>query len=57
MNTSTNKKMPVEKYDRVCGYFSSTVNMNKGKKDEQANRKRFDANAYCKKEFSEENFK
>ena len=48
------KKMPCEKYDRTVGYFSSTANMNKGKRAEQADRKRFDANAYCKKEFSED---
>ena len=50
MNTSE-RKIPVEVYDRTVGYFSSTMMMNKGKKEEQKNRKRFDANKYCQENF------
>jgi len=53
LNTSTSKKMPVECYSRVVGYFRPKADTNPGKRAEIDDRKLFDANAYCKKEFSE----
>ena len=35
-------KVPVEQFDRVSGYFRPTFAMNKGKREEQRERKRFD---------------
>jgi len=43
-----NKKIPVDCYDRVCGYFSSSANWNKGKAEERRILKRFDANKFLK---------
>jgi len=48
-----NKKMPVECYTRVVGYFRPKNDTNPGKRAEIEDRRLFDANAYCKKEFSE----
>jgi len=45
------KKIQCEIYDRTVGYFSSTSQMNKGKKEEQSMRRRFNANKYCSEEF------
>lgn len=47
------RKIPVLSYTRVVGYFSPSANWNKGKAEEIRQRRLFDANAYCKKEFSE----
>ena len=47
------RKVPVLSYTRVVGYFSPSANWNKGKAEEIRQRKLFDANAYCKKEFQE----
>lgn len=35
-------KVPVEQFDRVSGYFRPTFAMNRGKQEEQKERKRFD---------------
>lgn len=37
-----NRVVPTEIYDRCVGYFRPTFTMNKGKQDEQKERKRFD---------------
>lgn len=49
----TERKMPVECYSRVVGYFRPISQANPGKRAEMEDRLPFDANAYCKKEFSE----
>lgn len=38
------KKIPCEIYDRVVGYYRPTNQFNKGKQEEQKERKRYDAN-------------
>lgn len=47
----TERKMKCMVYDRTVGYFAPTDTMHKGKQEEQSQRKRFDANAYCRREF------
>lgn len=47
------KKVPVECYTRIVGYFRPSAESNRGKQAEIADRRPFDANAYCKKEFQE----
>lgn len=42
------KKIPCTVYDRVCGYYSSSDNWNKGKKEEKRLLKRFDANKFLR---------
>ena len=48
------RKIPVECYSRVVGYFRPEDQCNAGKREEMNMRKPFDANAYCEKEFKEE---
>ena len=47
------RRVPVECYTRIVGYFRPKSESNKGKLAEINDRRLFDANAYCKKEFSE----
>ena len=47
-------KVPVEQYDRVSGYFRPTFAMNKGKQEEQKERKRFDVKKLIPLEVNEE---
>lgn len=47
------KKIPVECYSRVVGYFRPTQQWNKGKQEEFAQRKEYDVKSErFKKEFS-----
>ena len=47
------RRVQVLSYTRVVGYFSPSANWNKGKAEEIRQRRLFDANAYCKREFKE----
>lgn len=47
------RRVPVLSYTRVVGYFSPSANWNKGKAEEISQRRLFDANKYCAKEFTE----
>ena len=51
--SSTVRRVPVLSYTRVVGYFSPSANWNKGKAEEIRQRRLFDANEYCKREFKE----
>ena len=42
----SSKKIPVECYTRIVGYFRPTSEVNKGKAEEIAMRRPFDANKY-----------
>lgn len=48
------KKIPVEVYSRVVGYFRPVNQWNKGKQEEFSQRKEFDAKAYLEKELKKE---
>lgn len=48
------KKVPVEVYSRVVGYFRPVNHWNKGKQEEFNHRKEFDANNYFSKELQKE---
>ena len=48
----TERKIPVECWSRVVGYFRPRSEANPGKREEMNDRKTFDANAYCRREFS-----
>ena len=45
------RKIPVECWTRVVGYFRPVKDCNHGKKAEINDRATFDANAYCNREF------
>ena len=51
--SSTVRRVPVLSYTRVVGYFSPSANWNKGKAEEIRQRRLFDANKYCAREFKE----
>ena len=51
--SSTVRRVPVLSYTRVVGYFSPSSNWNKGKAEEIRQRRLFDANKYCEREFKE----
>ena len=47
-------KVPVEQFDRVSGYFRPTFAMNRGKQEEQRERKRFDVKRLITNEAQED---
>ena len=47
-------KVPVEQFDRVSGYFRPTFAFNKGKREEQRERKRFDVKKLIPNEVNSE---
>ena len=47
------RRVQVLSYTRVVGYFSPSANWNKGKAEEIRQRRLFDANKYCAREFKE----
>ena len=47
-------KVPVEQFDRVSGYFRPTFAMNRGKQEEQRERKRFDVKQLITNEVQED---
>ena len=47
------RKVPVECYTRIVGYFRPKSESNRGKQAEINDRRPFDTNAYCKREFKE----
>ena len=51
--SSTVRRVPVLSYTRVVGYFSPSSNWNRGKAEEIRQRRLFDANKYCEREFKE----
>ena len=52
-DSSSVRRVPVECYTRIVGYFRPKSESNKGKQAEINDRRPFDANAYCKREFKE----
>ena len=51
--SSSVRRVPVECYTRIVGYFRLKSESNRGKQAEINDRRLFDANEYCKREFTE----